>query len=110
MERKDVLLEAIKKMELLLQALSKKITHDQTPAFIAQVFLKDLNLDLFSEDMEDFSKQVLLLQGMDQNNFLSLMALLQYLEKSPVNNCFALEQKMQVVKQVLQQNYKVFVF
>lgn len=110
MERKDVLMDAIKKMELLLLALSKKVTHNQAPSFVAEVFSSELGLDLFSTDMEEFSKQVEGLKGMDQNNLLSVIALMQNMQGSSVNSSFDLGQKIQLLKHILHQKYKVFVF
>lgn len=111
MERKDVLMDAIKKMELLLLAWSKKITHNQdSPTLVAEAFFDEFGLDLFSSDMADFSKQVNSLIGMDQNNLLSIIALLQDMQGNSAYTCFALGQKTQVLKHILRERYKVFVF
>lgn len=113
MERRDVILENIKKLELLLQAIFKHITledHAKLESRSTALLFESISLELYNDNPLYFIQW---LEGNDANNTDNLLLLIQILQQMifrEPQHTTVFENKINLIKNYIQQKSAVYCF
>lgn len=113
MERTDIVMQNIKKLELLLQALLGEISfedHHKTPSLEASALTEQFGVDFYDHDLTRFAHWLENSQALDTNNILLTQKILQGLVVQQAQYKTIFEQKLALVAKHLQKQHGIFSF
>lgn len=109
MENKDIIMNNIKKIELILNAIFNKVNINEDEFVLEKQIEESLNVNIFGKN-ELFFNEIRNIEGLNSDNIVSFVKILEKLKIKQPNNSILYDEKIKILKDFLKERDKILYF